>query len=185
MVDDNPMRRPSDRLQATARVWVAALFLVGCVGAVFAGVAAYDKQRAVDRLDARFGYRVDARVVAGTSSVGVPADTVDAATYRLAWRDASGHRQVRSFASTATGGPTGRVPLWIDHRGEASTTPRTGGRAKAVGVITGTSVVAGAAVASAAGYLAFVFVLDRRRAAAWAAGWATVEPRWRREVLDL
>ncbi|MQA02443.1 MAG: hypothetical protein GEV07_06880 [Streptosporangiales bacterium] len=185
MVDDNPMSRPCDRLRATARVWLVVILLAGCVGAVFAGWAAYDQQRAIDRLDAKYGYRVDARIVARISSSGAQDNAVVPHTYRLAWRDAAGRRHVGTFASMTTSTRNGSMPLWIDHRGEASMTRHTGRQATAVGVLTGVSLAAGAAAVGTVAYLAFVFVLDRRRAAAWAAEWAVVEPRWRREVLDL
>lgn len=181
--DGSPLRRRADRWQAYARILVALLFLVGCVGAAAFGGSAYRQQRAVDTLDDERGYQAIATIVS-TSAVRV-ASYGDSPryTYRVEWQDKQGNQHLDTFHTMRSTRHEETVTLWVDHRGTASLTPRATGQTPAVAVFKGLTVMLYVAMGLAAAYTVFLVRLNRRRSAEWAAEWDAVEPRWRRQEL--
>ncbi|KPI08347.1 hypothetical protein OK074_3644 [Actinobacteria bacterium OK074] len=178
----NPLRRPSDRLEA----WVVLVaWAVTVVGGVLAGIAATHSVAhglAQERAEWR---PVTARLTeaapqpSSTSGSGSASGERVWAPVRWTGADGSVHTgQARVALGSSKGSP---VTVWTDRHGLLVTKPATRSeaevRATMVGILAG---VAAAAVPFAGGRLARGR-LERRRLDQWDAAWARFGPTWGRK----
>jgi hypothetical protein len=174
-----PLTRPSDRLQALARLLVLGAVLASIPIAVTLSVATYGSVHARETAAARDTRPATATLLAD-ARVRRDRSGIDDAAPRAAvtWTTSSGGhgRAVVMVRSGVTAGST--VRIWIDPRGAVSTRPPGQGDAAALALGVGLLTVLGGACLVAAVYLLFRTVVDRRRMRGWAAGWAAVEPVW-------
>lgn len=179
-LDANPMRRRSDRIKAWGRLTALVLLLVGCVNAVVVGHTAYERRLAVQRVDARVGYRVTGHVVSDPSAAVSPDGYPIRDAVRVVWHDRAGKRHAQVVIAPID---ASTVPLWVGADGMASTRPATRGTAVIAGMAAGFYRVFMTGAGLAVILLVISLVLNRRRMAEWEREWASVEPGWRRQTL--
>jgi len=178
-----PLTRPSDRIQALARLLVLGAVLASIPIAVSLSLATYGTVHAREAADARATRPATATLL---SAAKVPQDltaTADGAPEaEVTWTTSSGGHSgaVVVVPNDATAGST--VRIWIDPHGVVSTRPPGSGDAAGLALGVGLLTVVGSGCLVAALYLLFGNIVDRRRMRGWAAGWALVEPVWSTEI---
>ncbi|MFF4113231.1 Rv1733c family protein [Streptomyces sp. NPDC001714] len=174
----NPLRRPSDVVEA----WVVlAVWAVTVVGGLLAGWAA---GAAVDHMFAerRAALHVVSAELTENAANGAPvAAGYDVAkvwvTVRWTTTDGSVHTGLAKAVPTATAGS--RLQVWVD-RGERVAAPPTSRSEATLDAVAAAALVAPLAATAAwgAGW-ALRSRLMRRRLAEWDAEWRRIGPQWR------
>ena len=177
-LDDNPLRRASDRAETLVLIVLAALFLV-CAPLVApaAGAWAHAAAQRAALAQAASWTQVTAVVVTKpTSPVVGYEDYVSTAQAR--WTAPDG--------AVVTGGipvPVGtkagaKVSVWTTRGGQLTSPPLTGAQVASLTGLAEAAGVAGLAVALALAVVLARWVINRRRLAGWDADWQATEPRW-------
>lgn len=179
-LDDNPLRRRSDRLQSWLKLAVCGLFVVGLVVAGVVGQASYRRGLATEQR-AELSYPVTGRVVSVVTWASDQSGGYVPASARVVWRDAAGRRHTDDVVTSAYRGE--QVRLWIDRVGHPYPTrySHTWTVLDAVASGLATAMIAAAGLLSL--YLVVVLLIDRRRHSTWDREWLVVEPGWRRQEL--
>jgi hypothetical protein len=175
--DRNPLRRACDRAEAAILAGLLALFLIG------APVAALAAGRVVDGAAVRTAHaeqaawhQVPAVLLTGApSSLAYPADNAPA---RVWWTAPDGARRTGEILVPGSTRAGTTVMVWVDATGRLATGPLP--HSQVAGQTILASVLAAVALGlllAGAGLLAHR-ALDRRRLAAWDAGWRATGPRW-------
>jgi hypothetical protein len=178
--DRNPLRRPTDRAEASVRLALLLLFLAAIPLAVVAGRLTDHVALRDVRVAAATDHRVPA-VLLGTAvanvesgAYGVPATVWTPAR----WRAPDGPAR-SGYVLAPTGARRGStVPVWTDASGAVTTKPGNHGTvvddvaAATVGTIVGSGFLL-----TGGGFVAHL-ALNRRRFAAWDAQWGTAGPLW-------
>jgi hypothetical protein len=178
-LDNNPLRRRTDKIAACLGAGLLAAFLSGApllsiAAAGWAGHAATEEQR-VQR---------DWRQVSAMLLRNAPAPAPFAGSlYGGAWVPATwtapDGRIRNGEVNVATGLAAGQtVPIWVTTAGLPAGPPLTRGAVVARSALAAAvaPIVLGIVLAFLAGVTRWV--LDRRRLAAWDAAWASVGPHW-------
>ncbi|HEX6444086.1 MAG TPA: hypothetical protein VF053_03285 [Streptosporangiales bacterium] len=183
-LDGNPLRRPSDRLQAWVRLGGLAFAIAGLVVTGIAARGTYTENVVLEHANAAAGYRVTGHVISATNPDVSPDGTILRGMVRVSWRDRAGRPHAQLLvAPTGLHAPKATMPLWIDARGRPSTSPPNAGQPATAAAMTGV-LGAGLTVTTAALlYLLAMVPIERRRLAEWQREWTVVEPGWRRQVL--
>lgn len=182
-LDDNPLRRHSDRLQTRARLVLGAFFLLGCVVAGLVGRAAYGQEAFAAERDAQTGYQATGRVVSTSTSTADPQTGAAQRVVRVAWRDAEGRGHRQHLVLPMGRKVTSSIGIWVDSRGRASLTRPPESRSVASGIGAAMLFLFTQTLVLWSLYGVVVVVLNRRRDRAWQREWRLVEPDWRRRVL--
>ncbi len=184
-LDDNPLRRRSDRAQAWIRLGLLAVFLIaGPLAAIAVGHWADHSAVSAARAAAEAEYRVRAvllRDAPATSSYPFAAGS-GPAWVRARWAAPDGTAHAGDVPAAAGTRAGGTVTVWTNASGTLVEPPT--GHAQIVSRVVFFVTVTSAALAVAllAGWGTALRVLDRRRLAAWETDWAAVEPRWTRRL---
>jgi hypothetical protein len=176
-LDRNPLRRPSDRIEALFLLVVIVAFVpVATVLTILTAGWTHSAGVTEERADSTFR-RVAAVLARQPPAVrpGVPA---------WLWAQARwvayGRVHVGSVL-VGRGTPAGTVvPIWVDRNGQIQSPPPTAGQVTArvvlVAVVTPPLVAFGLGLSRRA----LSRALDRRRMAAWGQAWSVVGPLWTR-----
>ncbi|MQA79664.1 MAG: hypothetical protein GEV10_14485 [Streptosporangiales bacterium] len=183
-LDENPLRRGSDRIQSFSLLVIGLFIVLGCVLGVRTGLSVYEHERQVEIVDARDGYQVMARVLEVSTSVPTGREGATTAHItRVTWQDEQGREHMDTITVRKADRPHGDIRLWIDARGTASASPRSAGRTLGLAFMQGLGVTSWTAIAAAVAYVAICALLNLRRRRQWDDEWVLVEPQWRRQVL--
>lgn len=181
-LDRNPLRRVSDRIQTCV---LAGLFVALVAAAPFLVFAASHSSY-VDALQARNQQQATRHKVSAVLTEEAPpisGYSMDTGVPTSAeWTSAAGvHRT--GLVSALPGTAKGRtVQIWTDDStGNPDVPPLTLAEAAGQADATMVGAIAGIGVAYVAGAGLVVYVLNRRRMAAWEAGWRVTEPAWNRQ----
>ena len=177
-LDDNPLRRASDRAETLVLIVLGAVFvvcapLVAPVGGAWAHAAA---QRAEFAQAASWTQVTAVVITKPTSPVMGYEDYVSTAQARWTAPDGA---VVTHAVPVRVGTVAGaKVSVWTTRDGWPTPQPLTGSQ-----VANLTSLAEVAAVAALAAALALIYVLarwwlNRRRLAGWDTDWQATEPRW-------
>lgn len=182
-LDRNPARRGTDRIEAWARIGLVVFFLIAAPVATI-GVGRWSDAVITSHARARAAAEYQVPATLRTRAPGdYPAPGSDIAGWTPArWTAPDGTPRSGEIVAPAgiLAGQT--VRIWTDVRGNLVTPPL--GQAQ----ITSRAI---SFAAMAPPLLALVLLgiggllhraLDRRRMAAWEAGWAAVEPQWTRRL---
>lgn len=177
-LDDNPLRRASDRAETLVLIVLAAVFLVCApLVAVPAGTWAHAAAQRAAVAQAASWTQVTALVVTKPAKpVTGYQDFVSTAQAR--WTAPNG-AVVTHAVTVPVGTKAGaKVSVWTTSDGWPASPPLTGSQVANLTVLAEFAGVAGLAAALAlAGALARWW-LNRRRLASWDADWQATEPRW-------
>ncbi|WP_350275792.1 hypothetical protein [Kribbella sp. HUAS MG21] len=177
-VGRNPLRRPSDRLEA-ALLWcalVAGLLMIPVGAAIGTGVGNSLEASAAEHRAVL--HEVRARTTTSTERryPSAPGDVVSQA--RVSYVDPQGVER-EAIASVPLGTPAdAEVTIWLDRSGDIVTAPRTRSASAAIGALAGFLAVPGAWLLLWGAFRLARLPLDRRRARDWDTQWHTVGPRW-------
>jgi hypothetical protein len=184
-LDDNSLRRRSDRAQTWIRLCFLTVFLTaGPLAAIAVGRWADGSAVSAARAAAAAEYRVRAvllRNAPATFSYPFAAGAAPA-WVRARWAAPDGTAHTGNVPAAA-GTRAGRtVTVWTSASGTLVDPPT--GHAQIVSRVVFFVTVTSAALAAAllAGWGTTLRTLDRRRLAAWEADWAAVEPQWTRRL---
>jgi hypothetical protein len=178
--DRNPLRRASDRAEATVVAAALLIFLIGgpllaLVAGHWAGAAALR----VERAQQASWRHVPAVLLANAGSAfGVGYGGVSSTEVKARWTAPDG--QVRTGEVPAVPGARAgsTVRIWVDSIGEQTGPPLRHDQATGQAFLaTVTAPLALGAVLLCAASLT-IQALDRRRLALWDADWQVTEPRW-------
>ncbi|MFE6282094.1 hypothetical protein [Streptomyces sp. NPDC057877] len=180
----NPLRRPSDRMEAwfLLTVWVGAL-----LGAVLTGwvtqTATMDSLAASRSAAERVSAVVTQMPLGGTEGKVTVETYSDQAWAQVRWTadDGTAHTGAAWIDAEAAVGTS--VTVWTNGADKVIPEPVGGSQAERQAVLLG--VLAGLAVAAvglSGGHLA-LRRLENRSVAGWETEWALVEPQWRKRML--
>lgn len=176
--DDNPLRRPLDRVHARLIVGLTLLFVLTgvIVAAVTIDLVDHAGLRA-EHLQAKTRHSVSATVVrtsrAGdTVQPGLTRDT------RIRWVDRAGHAHTGSVAPTDRDRVGGHREIWIDRAGSLVGHPRTHHQTLTDTMLAALAALAALGMLHSAVYAIVLRRIDRRRLAMWEREWVTIAPRW-------
>jgi hypothetical protein len=173
-LDHNPLRRPSDRAETIAGV----LLVVG-----FAVAAPFTVHAAAART---YTFTQHARATAIATRHEVTAVTLEPAlslTSAQSWVSARwtapGGRQRTGQVKVGDGTPKGSTTrIWVTGTGDMAPPPLAASECSRLADYAAAGAGLGLAVMFLIAGTALRHVLNRRRMAAWDAGWAAAEPRW-------
>jgi hypothetical protein len=176
----NPMRRPSDRLEAgfTLLALLTALLMVPAGAAVGTSVRHASESGAAAQ-------RVLLRQVQARTAEDAPALTgqeIGRITWPVlvVWQDENGFDHQGTTDSMLGTKAGTELPVWLDRNGALAEPPRPSGDSQAMGFVAGMGSITGGWLVLWMLFLAARCRLNQRRAAAWAAEWRRVAPRWTR-----
>ncbi|NIK59178.1 hypothetical protein [Kribbella shirazensis] len=177
-VGRNPLRRPSDRLEAVLlwSVLLVALLMIPVGAAVGIGVRNSLEATAAHQRAAL--HEVGARTLESTERTvpSAPGDVLSRA--RVSYVDPQGIER-EGTASVVVGTKPGvEVTIWLDRSGSIVAAPRSRSDSAAFGALAGFLIVPGAWLLLWGQFLLARLPLDRRRTRDWDAQWETVAPRW-------
>ncbi|MEW9549014.1 hypothetical protein [Nonomuraea sp. NPDC050783] len=181
-LDDNPLRRRSDRLESAFVAVAILLVVLSAWPAVLAGQAAYRAGMAETRVGPDGRQQVTATLLedappARASFSEVPAQPPRA---RAWWTTPAGAAHTGEVVAPALAASGTRVRIWIDAEGRPATAPKKPLEIQLRGVGMMVFVVLTAALLASGGLLAGRWLLDRRRYREWDAAWAVTAGRWHR-----
>jgi hypothetical protein len=176
-LDHNPLRRPSDRAETIAGVLLVVGFAVAAPFTVHAAATG------------TYALAQHARATAMATRHEVTAVTLQAAVpssgYALAvsWVDgrwtAPDGRQRTGQVQAASGTPKGsRETIWVTGSGDMAPPPLPASELSQMAECAAAGAGIGLVVLLLIARAVMRHALNRRRMAAWDAGWAAVEPRW-------
>ncbi|MFI5064296.1 MAG: hypothetical protein ACHP9Z_10000 [Streptosporangiales bacterium] len=178
--DRNPLRRASDRAEATVVAAALVIFLIGGpLLALAAGHWAGAAALRVERAQQASWRQVPAVLLANAGSAsGVGYGGVSSTEVKARWTAPDG--QVRTGGVSAVPGARvgSTVRIWVDSTGEQTGPPLRQDQATGQAFLATVTapLVLGAILLCAASLT--IQALDRRRLALWDADWQATEPRW-------
>jgi hypothetical protein len=181
--DHNPLRRDLDRIQATLRAALLAVFVIGApIATVVVSHGVYVAGLRAERAQAATWHRVPA-VVLHTMSLKAAAwrhPVQPAAVLLVRWTAPGGQFRTGEIMDGKSLAAGSTVTIWVGAQGRLSLPPLT--HADVVAHVIGAAVLTPALLAlvlcTVGGGASLV--LDRRRLARWEADWLVVEPQWTR-----
>ncbi|HEY2130448.1 MAG TPA: hypothetical protein VGH77_25040 [Streptosporangiaceae bacterium] len=178
--DRNPLRRTADRVEAAIIAAALVLFLAGApLLALFAWHWANAAALRMQHRQQSSWHQVSAVLLANARPVvdigygGVPGSEVPAR-----WTAPDGTARTGDVPAPASTRAGSTLRLWVDESGAQTGPPlraqQAAGQAALASVLApfalGTVLICAVSLA--------VYILDRRRLAAWAADWRATGPRW-------
>lgn len=177
-LDDNPLRRPSDRAETLVLIVLATVFLV-CAPLIAPAAGAWAHaaaQRAAVAQAASWTQVTAVVVTKPTPPVVGYQDSMSTAQAR--WTVPNG-AVVTHAVPVRVGTKAGaQVSVWTTSDGWPTSPPLAGSQVANLTGLAEFAGVAGLAVALALANALARWVLNRRRLAGWDADWQATEPRW-------
>jgi hypothetical protein len=169
--------RTTDRLEDLAAWLLVSLALLAAVGAVLVGHAVYGQSVA----GGTAGHTIAVRAVLLADVPPVPTDAPSPQSVPAVWTDAEGAEHIVELLVTTPLAAGTEVTARVDRHGQVVPSPSgQPAGAAALGVGAGLATVALVWALLATTWMAVRRATGRRNAAAWAQGWALVEPEWSR-----
>jgi hypothetical protein len=179
----NPLRRRTDRIEAWVSAGLLAVFLIGAPLA-WTSAGRWVQQGGLREQRAQQSWHQTAAVLLQ------PAPARPGYEYRLSWQNSvqvparwlgPGGQYRTGDVQAPVGSRAGQmVQVWVDASGRATGPPLLGSeltrRVAGMEVLAPLTLAALLIIAACAVRL----LLNRRRLAAWEAGWASIGPRWSR-----
>jgi len=178
--DHNPLRRTSDRVEAAICAAALVLFLAGApLLALFAWHWADAAALHVQQRQQATWHRVTAVLLADARPmVDIGYGGVAGSEVKASWTAPDGAPRTGDVPAPATARAGSTVRIWVDESGAQTGPPLRSQQATGQAVLASVLApfVLGTVLLCAASLA--VYLLDRRRLAAWAADWRVTGPRW-------
>jgi len=176
-LDHNPLRRLSDRVETIAGVLLVVAFAAAApftVRAAAAGTYAFAQHARATAMATRHVVTAVTLQAAATSSAGALAGS----WVNARWTAPSG-RQRTGQVEVANGTPEGSLEkIWVTGSGDMTPPPLPASELSEMAECAAAGAGLGLVTVFLIARTAARHALNRRRMAAWDAGWAAVEPRW-------
>ena len=178
-LDRNPLRRRTDKIAACLAVVLVAVFLIGALMVSVVAVSWVGRAAAAEQRAARSWRLVPA--VVQRAAPAPAASQLNGNTWIPArWTAPDGQARAGQIPVTVAVAAGQTVRLWVNEAGTPTGPPPNRGAV----VVDAVATAAFALVVLASVLLCLartgLWVLYRRRLAAWEAAWATVGPQWTR-----
>jgi hypothetical protein len=180
--DRNPLRRTSDRVETCL---LAGLFVAAAAGAPFAAQAAshaeYASALRAEQSQVASTYQVRAILTqpAGAATNGYTLSAF--APVQATWTSVTGIRQSGQVLAP-DGSPKGStVTVWTDAAGDLTSPPMQPSQVSYQSALAAVVAVFAVAAACLCGAVIARYVLNKRRMAAWEAGWIVSSRAWSRQ----
>ncbi|WP_329066290.1 Rv1733c family protein [Amycolatopsis sp. NBC_01480] len=171
----NPLVRRSDRLEGVFLAVTIVLALLAVPLVLALGQADVAMETAASDAQARTRHEVTATVLKTApqaATVGDGAPITQNSRVTAGWRLPNGSPRTGVVTVPAGDATVGtQTPIWLDHKGKQTTAPLTHSDAVTNGVLVGAFAWLCVIALLAAAYWVARRVLDRQRAARWAAEW--------------
>jgi hypothetical protein len=180
--DHNPLRRPSDLVEAWLLPAAVIMFLV--LGPLLAGAAGswVRAGNAAVQHEQRSWHLVHATLL---QPVPGPMMTNDGLNSWLVWAPARWTADGTTHTGQVpapSGSDAGRVvPVWLNRAGRVQVPPATAAQVGERSSVAALTALTALAIVLAGLVLLIRRVLDRRRLAGWGAAWLSVGPQWSRQ----
>jgi hypothetical protein len=177
-LDDNPLRRASDRAETLVLIVLAAVFLTCApLAAPASGAWAHAMAQRAELAQAASMSQVTA-VVVSTPTPPVVGYGEVVSTAKARWTAPDGAVMTGMVPVTVGTGVGAKLRMWTTRDGRPAVQPLSNSQVASLTVLGEvTGVAALAAALALAGVLAR-WSLNRRRLAGWDADWQSTEPRW-------
>ncbi|MFI7707400.1 hypothetical protein [Nonomuraea sp. NPDC049480] len=181
-LDDNPLRRRSDRLESAFVLVALFLVLASVWPAVLAGRLAYESALHDERVGPGSRQQVMATLlqdapVTRVSFTEVPTGKPEAVAR---WTTPEGEARSGQVPVPALAKAGSTVPVWIDASGAPAPPPADPAVLQMRGVATGLLIMLVAAMLALASFAGLRWRMDRNRYREWHIGWARADEAWRR-----
>jgi hypothetical protein len=180
--DRNPLRRATDRVETCL---LAGLFVAAAAGAPFAAQAAshveYASALRAEHAQVAATYQVRA-VLTQSAGGTINGYTVSAwAPVQATWTSVTGVRQSGQVLAPG-GSPKGStVTVWTDAAGYLTSPPMQPSQVSDQSALAAVVAVIAVVAACLAGAVIARYALNKRRMAAWEAGWIVSSRAWNRQ----
>jgi hypothetical protein len=180
-LDDNPLRRRVDRVEARVTIVLIGLFLsVGPVVAWRTGEAVHRSDLQAARIEQRDIVRTNAVLQADAVATPSAPDGTELGYKAIGARwiapDGAAHVGMILPDGAATAGSV--IPVWIDAKGDLSPAPRTDSDAEQDGISAGLVALLAVFGVCAGLWLILRWLVERHRMAWWEGEWTWIGPRW-------
>jgi len=178
-LDNNPLRRRTDRIAACLGAGLLIAFLAGAPLLTMATIHWAGQAGTAEQRAQRTWYRVDAVLLRSAPAPAAFASGLYGGTWVPARWTAPDGRSRTGEIDVATGVTKGQtVPIWVDQAGFPTGPPLTHRAVVARTILA--AALTPVVLAIVLGFLAVVgrWVIGRRRLAGWDAAWALVGPQW-------
>jgi len=176
LIGRSALRRPSDRIEGSLVMLLAAAFLIVMAAAPYFGERLYQSQRAG-------ASQLHAATAVLTQNGPADNDLADYGEVTARWRAPDGRQRQGILTTTTAPGISGaaagaRVQVWLTDSGRPQTPPVAAAQSLFASVVMAIGAVCGAAIVLLICYWLGRLALDRRRMAGWASEWTLIGPRW-------
>ena len=178
-LDNNPLRRRTDRIAACLVTGVLIAFLAGAPLLTMAAIHWAGQVGTAEQRAQHTWHRVDAVLLRSAPAPAAFASGLYGGTWIPARWTAPDGRSRTGEIDVATGVTKGQtLPIWVDQAGFPTGPPLTHRAVVARTILA--AALAPVVLAIVLGFLAGVgrWVIDRRQLAGWDAAWALVGPQW-------
>jgi hypothetical protein len=170
--------RGTDQVESAA-VWLLALLaIVAGVVAVFVGLRTAAAGDARMQAETRTVTRIDATVLDPVPYVTGDVSAAAGQLVPLGWTGADGRPRTTQQWVLGTAEVGSKRPVWVDQAGDPVPRPPDRADVRFGAVLAGVGVFLGSVMVLVCVRLLVRQWAARRNEAAWARGWAAVEPRW-------
>jgi hypothetical protein len=177
--DDNPLRRPVDKLEATVVAGLIIAFLIAApLLAIFAAGAVGAAGTREMNAESHWGQRT-ATLEQGAAAGAIGLDGVwDAAWVRARWTMPNGAKETGLIAVALNAQAGQHVAVYVTPAGQLTREPLTKAEVAERAVLAALACPVGLAVLLAIGIGVTRVMANRRRIACWTREWDATGPRW-------
>ena len=177
-LDRNPVRRPSDRAETLALIWM----LMACaITAPLVAHAASARATSIGQHARATALATERRVTAITLQATPPPDDspygVFSSSVKVGWTAPDGRARTGQILVDDGTREGSALPVWVTPSGDVAPTPLTVGEIAEITDITAISAALAVIAAFATSWALLKYLFRRRRMAAWEAEWAAFESR--------
>jgi hypothetical protein len=178
-LEQSPLCRPCDRLEARLRALLVLVFVLAVpLAAWAAGAAVYRVSARTEQAERSDRVLVHAELLAEARPIGVGFAAVPQVPVPAQWTAADGSQHSGAILVGMTAPAGAVVPIWTDRAGNITEPPRDRDQTTMRTSVAAIAAGSGLALLLYGGWLALRRAFNRRRMAAWDAEWCQVAPRW-------
>jgi hypothetical protein len=182
-LDRNPLRRPSDRGETLAIIW---LLVICAITAPLAARGAAAEAGSLGQHARATAIATRHQITAITLQATPPPDNapfmaIDQSWINVKWTVPDGRARTGTILVDDGTPKSSPLRIWVTTPGDLVPPPLTVAAIGQLADVAAASAVLGVIVTFAISWALVRYLIGRRRLAAWDAGWAAIEPHWNRQ----